>query len=567
MPSTRIRLADLRLLAVVVRAVGVVLVLTLMRGGDEQATAEGGATASPGTTARVSVDSAGNQANSGSSWASISADGRYVAFQSGASNLVPGGTNGQGGIFVHDRKTGETTRVSVDSTGVAGNAKSDEPVISADGRYVAFFSQASNLVPADTNGERDVFVHDRRTGATTRVNVASDGNQADGPTRFGLDINADGRYIAFSSRASNLVPNDTNTCILYPHDPGPCPDVFVHDRKTGETTRVSVDGTDNQGNDASYSPSMSADGRYVAFISAASNLVPGDTNRGLDVFVQDRQTGQTTRVNVDSAGTQADGDALWGAGKTIISADGRYVAFVSQASNLVAGDTNGWRDVFVHDRKAGRTARVSVSSAGTEGDSASGGPVISSDGRYVAFDSSATNLAPTDANGHAPDVFIHDLRSGETTLVSVDSAGVQGNDSSASPAMSSDGRYVAFVSYASNFVPGDTNVCGPPHNTHNCPDVFVHDRLGRPKVRATPAVVAPSPTVFAPAPAPTVPSSPTPVAAVIEAPPLGSGGGSGNSSESYGIALIAAAGGGLLAAAGGWYARRRRRAAGGPTLR
>jgi Tol biopolymer transport system component len=237
---------------------------------------------------------------------------------------------------VHDRLTGQTTRVSVASDGAQGNGDSECPSISADGRYVAFASLASNLVPGDTNGRMDIFVHDRLTGQTTRVSVASDGTEGNGDSGF-PSISADGRYVAFASLASNLVPGDTNGTW----------DVFVHDRLTGQTTRVSVASGGAQGNGDSRFPSISADGRYVAFQSYASNLVPGDTNGVLDVFVHDRLTGQTTRVSVASDGTQGDSYSFGSS----ISADGRYVAFASYASNLVPGDTNGWADVFVAMRQ------------------------------------------------------------------------------------------------------------------------------------------------------------------------------------------------------------------------
>jgi Tol biopolymer transport system component len=389
----------------------------------------------------VSVASDGTQGNGASALPSISADGRYVAFLSGASNLVPGDTNGVDDVFVHDRLTGQTTRVSVASDGTEGNGHSESPSISADGRYVAFASYASNLVPGDTNGVMDVFVHDRLTGQTTRVSVASDGTQGNGESRY-PSISADGRYVAFMSYASNLVPGDTNGVM----------DVFVHDRLTGQTTRVSVASDGTQGNGDSVSPSISADGRYVAFMSYAYNLVPGDTNGKADVFVHDRLTGQTTRVSVASDGTQGND----GSGGASISANGRYVAFVSGASNLVPGDTNGVDDVFVHDRLTGQTTRVSVASDGTQGNGDSWWPSISADGRYVAFMSWASNLVPGDTNG-TWDVFVHDRLTGQTTRVSVASDGTEGNSDSIYPSISADGRYVAFQSWASNLIPRDTN--------------------------------------------------------------------------------------------------------------
>jgi len=418
-----------------------------------------------GTTTRVSVDSSGNEANGHSCWPAIGADGRYVAFQSYASNLVPGDTNDASDVFVHDRLTGVTERVSVDSAGNQGSGWSEFPAISADGRYVAFESEASNLVSGDTNWVPDVFVHDRLTGATERVSVDSAGNQGNSWSELPA-ISADGRYVAFQSYAFNLVPGDTNGA-----------DVFVHDRQTGVTERVSVNSAGNQANSDSWSPAISADGRYVAFDSGASNLVAGDTNYALDVFVHDRQTGVTQRVSVDSAGNQGN-DYSWSEFPTI-SADGRYVAFQSHAFNLVPGDTNDASDVFVHDRLTGVTERVSVDSAGNQGNTWSDLSAISADGRYVVFDSDASNLVSGDTNS-TWDVFVHDRLTGATERVSVHSAGNEGNGSSwdrinFSPyrsvvsAISADGRYVAFQSYASNLVEGDTN------GANGASDVFLHD--------------------------------------------------------------------------------------------
>ena len=347
-----------------------------------------------GSTERVSVDCAGNQGN-GNSWSpAISAKGRFVAFASRADNLVPDDTNNSADIFVHDRKTGATERVSVDSAGNQGNGDSLGPAISADGRFVAFASRADNLVPGDTNNTQgaDIFVHDRKTGATERVSVDSAGNQGNGDS-LGPAISADGRFVAFESGADNLVPGDTNNTDLFMSTGA---DIFVHDRKTGATERVSVDSAGNQGNGDSLGPAISADGRFVAFESWADNLVPGDTNNtdlfpstGVDIFVHDRKTGATERVSVDSAGNQGNGDSLGPA----ISANGRFVAFASRADNLVPGDTNTGlvtsADIFVHDRKTGATERVSVDSAGNQGNNNSWSPAISAKGRFVAFQSSA----------------------------------------------------------------------------------------------------------------------------------------------------------------------------------
>lgn len=403
------------------------------------------------TTERVSVNSAGVQGDYGGDRTSISADGRYVAFASGSSNLAPGDTNGLQDVFVHDRQTGQTSRVSVSSAGAQGNDRSTEPSISADGRWVAFESYASNLVFGDTNTELDVFIHDRLSGQTIRVSVDSGGVQGN-DSSYQASVSSDGRYTAFSSIATNFVFSDTNSEW----------DVFVHDRQTGQTSRVTVDSAGVQGNYGGSYPSISADGIHVAFESYSTNLVPGDTNGKQDAFVHDRLTGQTSRVTVDSAGVQGNDSSY----HPSISADSRYTTFASYATNLVTGDTNADQDVFVHDSQTGQTSRVSVDSAGIQGNNNSYDPSISSDGRYVAFYGSATNLAPGDTNS-AYDVFVHDRQTSLTSRVSLTSAGAQGNNNSQEPSISADGRFVAFWSYANNLVPGDTN---------GWQDVFVHDR-------------------------------------------------------------------------------------------
>jgi Tol biopolymer transport system component len=391
---------------------------------------------------RVSVKTGGQQGNAGS-WfsSSISADGRYVAFTSGSTNLVNGDTNGRDDVFVRDRQTGQTTRVSIKTGGEQGNGQSNSPSISADGRYVAFASVATNLVAGDTNTFSDIFVHDRQTGQTTRVSVKTGGEQGSGNSE-NPSISADGRYVTFESTATNLADGDTNGLR----------DIFVHDRQTGQTTRVSIKTGGQQGNESSWRPAISADGRYVAFDSMAGNLVDGDTNGVPDIFVHDRQTGQTTRVSIKTDGGQGNGYS----NAPAISADGRYVAFESWATNLVDGDTNGTEDIFVHDRQTGQTTRVSIKTGGEQGNDASPNPAISADGRYVTFSSCATNLVDGDTNGWW-DIFVHDRQTGQTTRVSIKNSGEQGNESSWYPAISADGRYVALGSDASNLVDGDTN--------------------------------------------------------------------------------------------------------------
>ena len=417
------------------------------------------------TTSRVSVGPGGVQGNNFSTCISLSAmspDGRYVVFESAASNLVPGDTNGWPDTFLRDRLSGTTERVSLTSAGAQASDRSHASSISADGRYVAFLNLSSNLVPGDTNGRYDVFVRDRQAGVTERVSISSAGVQANwdclAPT-----ISADGRYVSFESAATNLVLGDTNAAA----------DIFARDRLLGTTERVNVDSAGGQANSYSGTGSgdgvLSGDGRYAVFTSNASNLVPGDTNGFRDTFVRDRQLGTTERVSVDSAGAQGNNQSVQ-LQRASISADGRYVVFASLASNLVPGDTNAVSDIFLRDRQLGTTQRVSLDSAGVQGNNACGHAVISGNNRFVAFMSYASNLVVGDANGKA-DVFVRDLLSHTTELVSVDSFGAQGNELSGpqGPSISADGRFVSFESGASNLVPGDTN---------GNADVFIRDRTG-----------------------------------------------------------------------------------------
>ena len=394
-------------------------------------------------TQRVSVSSTGGQGNQASVGATgtVSSDGRYVAFTSSATTLVPGDTNANSDVFVYDRQTAQTTRVSVSSSGAQANGASVALGLSADGRAVVFLSSASNLVPGDTNGQPDLFVYDRPTAQTTRVSVASTGTQANGASTTAA-LSSDGRYVAFASSATNLVSGDTNAKS----------DVFVRDRTTSQTTRVSVASAGTQGTGDSLLPALSGDGRYVAFLSSASNLVTGDTNGQPDLFVYDRQTAQTTRVSVASTGTQANGASTTAA----LSSDGRYVAFASSATNLVSGDTNAKSDVFVRDRTTSQTTRVSVASAGTQGTGDSLLPGLSADGRFVVFASSAANLVTGDTNGTF-DIFVRDRTTNQTKRASVGAGSLQSTADSLLPAVSGDGLVVGFTSSASNLVSGDTN--------------------------------------------------------------------------------------------------------------
>jgi Tol biopolymer transport system component len=411
-------------------------------------------------TQRVNVSSEGQQANdvmAPYSYASaISADGRFVAFYSLASNLVPEDTNGVRDAFVRDRREGVTERVSVDSSGAQANGPC--PLawyhavgisLSATGRFVVFESEATNLVPGDTNGKADIFVRDRESGTTERISVDSNGGQGDGDSYLASSncISADGRYVVFVSFASNLVPGDGNRMW----------DVFVRDRRLQTTERVSVSSLGFEGDfGGGYEgASIPADGRYVAFASWSTNLVSGDTNGVSDIFVRDLRAGTTERASVTTGGSQ-----VWDYSEfPSISADGRFVAFESYGWD--------WNDqVMVRDRLAGTTEMESVSPLGQPGNWDSYCPSISADGRYVAFVSISRNLVPRDPNG-ASDVFVRDRLMHSTENDSVDSYDAPGNLTSFVPSISSNGRFVVFISESSNLVPNDTN---------GFSDVFVRDR-------------------------------------------------------------------------------------------
>ena len=401
-----------------------------------------------GTTALESRSTAGIAGNGGSAAPGLTDDGRYLVFHSEASNLVGGDTNTAQDIFVRDRVGGSTTRVSVASGGAQSNGLSDDPSISAVGRYVAFLSLATNLVAGDSNGVSDIFVHDRQTGLTTRVSVSSQGAQANGASATPL-ISADGRHVAFYSWANNLIASDTNAQ----------PDVFVHDRQTGATTLVSRDSAGLQGNAGSFTPAISGDGRLVAFESLASNLVPFDGNGASDVFVHDRVTGSTNRLSLSSAGIE--GNAA--SNRASISQDGNIVTFESSAVNLVAGDGNAAIDVFARDRAAATTTRLSVDSAGDQANNASQYAAVSGDGRVVAFQSSATDLVGTDSNGRI-DIYVHDRATSATVRASLASDVASNRDGYTHLSacclrqLSADGRMVAFESDATNLIAGDTNL-------------------------------------------------------------------------------------------------------------
>ncbi len=407
------------------------------------------------STVRASVDSLGAQANGNSRGGSLSADGRFVVFSSDATNLITGDHNGMNDIFLRDLQTGVTSRVNVSSSGAGANQDSYGGVISADGSHVAFISLATNLAGNDMNQRYDIFERDLTSGITTRVSVDSNGVEANDLSSW-CGLSADGRLCVFSSSATNLVPGVTSGGQIY-----------VHDLQTGATTCASVSSNGTPGNGASFTPWISADGRFVAFSSTATNLDANIAFAHSNVFVRDRVNGTTIVGSVGSNGIHGNSDS--GLAPPTLSSDGRFLAFTSTSTDLVGGDTNGVEDVFVRDLQLGVTRRVSVDSAGVQGNALSDGGTLSADGRFVLYHSQASNLVPGDTNGTF-DAFVYDLPTGLTTRVDISSSGAQSSAlgvGTLTSSISADGRFVAMFSDATNLVSGDTN---------GDLDVFVGDR-------------------------------------------------------------------------------------------
>lgn len=371
----------------------------------------------------------------------LSADGRFLAFYSDASNLVPHDTNGTGDIFLFDRQNRTRFLVSVNALGGPANGESNYPAISADGRFIVFESHASNLVPGDSNGASDVFLRDLVTGTTERISVDSSGNQADGSSH-NADVSDDGRYVVFDSFATNLVAGDTNGRR----------DVFRRDRLTGLTERIDVGLGGAQANRGAEFPYVSADGNRVGFQSASTNLVVGDTLGFTDMFVTDVAAGTTSCVSVDSSGNHGNFGSVY----LTMSADGRWFLFGSNATNLAAGDTNPTTDLFLHDSLTGTTVLAGVNSSEEQANDYTSRGTLSANGRYVAFKSTATNLAPGATDGNM-NVYVRDLWLGVTTRVSVGFDGSAPDGHSSQPLISDDGRTMAFYSEATNLVSDDTN--------------------------------------------------------------------------------------------------------------
>jgi len=449
-------------------------------------------------TERVNLTSTGSETQAGTFSAnpSLSYDGRYVAYDSNDSSLVLNDMNQRSDVFVHDRQTGYVTRVSVTSQGTEATGSSTHPKLSGDGRFVMFQSFAVDLVPDDNNGSRDIFIHDRdadgngvfdepQAGATAtlRVSLASSGAEADAGAGFDFcspeSMSSDGRFVVFSSLSSNL-DNGSNGFIQ----------TYVRDVHLGTTVLVSKNSPGATGNSYSEYPDISDDGRHVVFHSDANNLVPDDTNGTLDVFVHDRDIDgngvfdepdgtRTLRVSVGTLGEEGNDYS----DVASVSSDGRFVVFCSSASNLASGDSNGKVDVFLRDRDpdedgvfdeadAVETTLISSGIDGCPSDGDSCFPRLSDDARFLSFRSTATNLVSDDTNGHA-DVFLYDRLFKSTVRVSVSSTLLEANAPSCglqSCSISGNGKLVGFGSDADNLVANDQNMTA---------DIFVHDVILR----------------------------------------------------------------------------------------
>ncbi len=365
----------------------------------------------------------------------LSDDGRYVLLTTDSDELDPADGNGQRDIYRLDRRSGSSIRIS-DSAGVQGNRGAARAAFSADGATVAFHSSADNLLPADDNGVTDVFVWQADRGLNQTLELVSRG--ADGGLANGGSLNAsvsgDGRWVAFSSTASNLVPDDNNDAS----------DIFVRDRLTAETLRVSIASDGDEGDRGSFQPTISDNGRFIAFTSEATNFSDNEFDELPDLFLHDRSTGETTLINVSTTGVRSNADSA----SAVVSPDGSAVAFYSRATTLEPGQENIFFDVFVRDLLRVETQLVSAPVDGAA-DANSFNPSLSSRGQLVAFQSEARNLTDLDGNTFS-DIYVMDRFAGSTFIASRRASGTSANAGSFGANISADGTLLAFESAATD---------------------------------------------------------------------------------------------------------------------
>jgi Tol biopolymer transport system component len=350
------------------------------------------------------------------------------------------------------------TRTPLPYESTQANAPSFSPAISGDGLSIVFASAATNLVVNDTNELSDVFLYNRLTREISLVPVGIDGSQANGPSS-GASISADGNFIVFTSWAENLIPETNSRCITDTGFERACAQVYGFDRETGDIQLISQSESVPGNGDSGVNPgfvnpveftAVSADGNVVAFFSLAENLGADPVFGGL--FIAVRDTGELIRVDRSYDGMPVNGSSYWPS----LSADGRFLAFATQASNLVDDDLNNAADIYVYDRDLDVSVRITTGPTGTGANGASMQPAISNDGRWLAFRSEADDLVEGDFN-HTADVFLHDLRNGITALVSATNQAVSADRASNLPSPSGDGAFVGFISQATDLDEGSFN--------------------------------------------------------------------------------------------------------------
>jgi Tol biopolymer transport system component len=396
----------------------------------------------------VSVSSSEEQVTSENPLVALSSDGRYVAFTTDSDDLSNRDAPGEIDIFVRDRLSRVTRLVSVAAKGERPNGRSDDPAISRYGRYTAYWSHATNLVPEDTNRAADVFVFDRLQRSTVRVSIGEGGVQGN-QSSLGPSLSADGQLVLFSSSATNLTPEGQGG-------------LFVRDVHAGKTSMVSVNSAGEPADQPSFGAEISADGRYAMFLSSASNLVPGDRNMAADVFVRDLRRGTTERVSR----LPGDGAAYNPSRVAAISARGRFVVFSKGGLRALEGPSEAGSPpvarVFMRDRHTGAVTVIE----GNAGRVTPLGLDLSRGARFVVFDAVGSQVVTGDSND-SYDVYLYDRRTTRTRTVSVGFGGQEADSDSLIPEISGDGRHVAFHSAATNLVRQDTNLS---------PDIFVRTR-------------------------------------------------------------------------------------------
>ncbi|MDX2266120.1 MAG: hypothetical protein NW215_14265 [Hyphomicrobiales bacterium] len=404
----------------------------------------------------ISVNNQGVQANGSSELPTLNGDGRYVVFESNASNLAGGNyINIFNNLFLYDRQTDTITRLTIGLGGAAPNSSFSDPSISADSRYIVFSSGATNLILDDVNDFDDIFIYDRFAlpgQELRRISTTSSGAEANGDSFLPV-VSGNNQFVVFESVATNFAPNDLNGSS----------DIFVKNIQTGAIQRITNNLSGFSANRSSVNPDISDDGRYVAFSSTAGDLVAdASENNSEDVFVFDRNSNVMRKISAapGSSGTQIDGNGT--SRNAVLSADGRFVAFQSSATNLVANDLNGNTDIFIATTSNGVISRIAFGNSGVSSDGAMFNPSLSGDGRYVVFQSDATNLVADDTNNR-DDIFVYDRQTGRIARVSVDfnaagDDGVNTNDNSGLPQISDDGRVITFLSRASDLVPDDNDL-------------------------------------------------------------------------------------------------------------